>query len=134
MSTSPPSPAFDTLARQTTSRRQLQGYGLSRFQSRAVTQQLTHCDRQGQAYLYEIREVITSIRNYVQRPRVQPETKSKLAMVLNLLLQQLGNVTPAFAGSATTELGEMTRSLMRTMVKSDQQLAEMKAVVASNHQ
>ncbi len=127
------SPSTDSVVGQTTSRRQLQGYGLSKFQSRAITQQLVYCDRQGQAYLYELREVIASIRDYIQRPRVKQSTKTKLATVLDLLLQRLDNVTPGLFGAETTELGEMTRSLMRTMAKSDQQLAEMKAMVASNH-
>lgn len=115
-----------------TTRRQLRGYGLSAYHSRTVTQQLTPCDRQGRAYYYNLRDVIGAIRDYAARDRVKPSTQDKLATVLQALLDRLGNVTPVLFGAEETELSQMTRSLLHTMAQSDQQLAEIKALVAAS--
>jgi hypothetical protein len=75
-----------------TTRLQLRGYGATRYQAEAITKNLTAVANQGRAYAYPVSDVVASIREYLQRPRIQPATRQILEAVLQALLERLGNV------------------------------------------
>ena len=60
-------------ADKTTTRKQLQGYGASRYLAYSLTKDLTSATKQGRAYAYVLRDVIVSIREYKKRPRIKPK-------------------------------------------------------------
>lgn len=108
-------------------RKQLRGLGASRYHAIKVTERLSPIDRQGNSYLYPINEVITSIRTYRERPRLKPETHTKLETVLDTLSSVLGNVayisSPNKLGSPTNQFSQQ---LLQAMSKTDTALATLK--------
>jgi hypothetical protein len=67
-----------------TTRLQLRGYGATRYQAQAITKNLTAAVHQGRAYAYPVSDVVASIREYLQRPRVQPATRKFLKLFAKL--------------------------------------------------
>ena len=117
-----------------TSRIQLKGYGLTRYQAIKITQPLTPISRQGRTYIYSINDVISSIRNTLSNPRIKPQTKNQLTTLLTSLLERLGNVIPLpfnLGKSSHPEIGELTKQLLRAISVTDQNLAELKATAAN---
>ena len=121
------------ISNQTTTRKQLQGYGATPYQARALTQSLSRIStEQSRSYSYFISDVITSIRQYLQRPRIQKTTHQKLEFILEALLERLGNVIEISVGrSNDTEISKLARNVMKAMAQTDQTLVELKATAAT---
>ena len=116
---------------QTITRKQLQAYGVSNYQARVVTQNLTPVGKQGQAYLYDLRAVVTSIGQYIQRPRIKESTRNSLDFVLDALLKRLGNVVEVpFAEGGDPQLRKLGIKLLQARAKTDASLAMLKADAA----
>jgi hypothetical protein len=117
---------------KSTTRKQIQGYGATTYQARALTQSLLPTNKEGNTYTYEITDVITSIREYLKRPRIKPVTRQRLESVLKALLDRLGNVVALpFGQSSDSEIGKLAKNLIQSMAKTDQALAELKAAAAT---
>jgi hypothetical protein len=82
-------------------------------------------------HLYGIGEVIQTVRNYLQRPRIKLHSRQLLEQVLQTLLNQLGNIVSVpFGAGEVSELGRMTQELTRSMAQTDQVLSNLKAKAA----
>jgi hypothetical protein len=115
-----------------TTRIQLRGYGATRYQAEAITKNLTVVANQGRAYAYPVGDVVTSIREYLQRPRIQPATHQILKAVLQALLERLGNVIEIpFERGTNPEINKLARQLTQAMSRTDSALAELKATAAT---
>ncbi|MGB3299991.1 MAG: hypothetical protein WBA76_17135 [Phormidesmis sp.] len=119
------------LSAPTTTRKQLQGYGASRYLARTLTASLTPTAKSGNAYVYALEQAIAAVREYSSKPRVRPATKQALAQIMAQLLTRLNNVVPLVANSKTTEISSVARRLLNQMHRTDKSLSEMKATVAS---
>ena len=115
----------------TTTRKQLRGYGASRYLARRLTNSIEPVAKAGSAYVYSLEETVTAIRKYRQRRRVQQATKATLDRILDELLARLGNVVEFVPGSDGSEIGRLARQTVKAMRQTDKALAEMKATVAS---
>ncbi len=118
----------------TTTRSQLQGYGLTRYQSIKVTHSIIPISRQGRTYIYRVNDVISTIRNTLENPRLKPITKRQLTTLLDSLLERLGNVIPLaynLASANHPEIGELTKQLITAMAATDKNLVELKATAAN---
>ncbi len=78
-----------------TTRSQLKAYGFSNYQAKIITKNLEPISRINQVNIYCLREVITSIKKYLENPRITQKTKKSLVSLLSLLINQLNNVIPA---------------------------------------
>jgi len=115
-----------------TTRPQLRGYGATRYQAEAITKNLTAVARQGRAYAYSVSDVVASIREYLQRPRIQPATRQILEAVCLALLERLGNVIEVPFGRGTNpEINKLARELTQAISRTDSALAELKATAAT---
>lgn len=118
-------------AEKVTTRLQLQGYGTTRYQAEEITKNLTSVANQGRAYAYPVSDVVASIREYLQRPRIQPATRQILEAVLQALLERLGNVIEVpFGRSTNPEINKLARQLTQAMSDTNSALAELKATAA----
>jgi hypothetical protein len=116
----------------TTTRQQLRGYGASSYQARVITKDIEPVGQEGRSNAYLVQAVITSIRDYLQNPRVRPRTQQALNQVLNSLLERLGNVVEmSFEQGADSELSRLTRQLAQAMSNTDRVLADLKATAAT---
>lgn len=122
-----------TMPEQGISRRQLVGYGASQYHARALTQKLSILGKSDErANLYALSDVVQSIRKYLEKSRLQVESREKLACLLNVLLEQIGNVIHLpFAHGEVSELGQMTKQLMQSMAKTDRSLKKLKSQAAA---
>ncbi|MBE9118632.1 hypothetical protein IQ249_22335 [Lusitaniella coriacea LEGE 07157] len=119
-------------AEKVTTRKQLQGYGATRYQAQVVTKNLTPVAKQNRAYAYALTDVITSIREYLQRPRIKATTRQTLEIVLQSLLERLGNVLQVpFTRGTDPELSQLAKQLTQAMCGTDRALAELKATAAT---
>ena len=73
------------LSVSTTTRKQLQNMGASPYHAVRLTQSLNPIGRRGRTYLYAIDDVIRSIQQYLNRPRLKKTTYSKLQKILKTL-------------------------------------------------
>ncbi len=127
-----PSKSKNANTEKVTTRLQLQGYGATRYQAEAVTKNLTSQALQGRAYIYAVSDVIASIRDYLQRPRIQPTTHQTLQAVLQALLERLSNVIEVpFSHATDPEINKLARQLTQAMSDTDSALAELKATAAT---
>ena len=119
-------------AEKTMTRQQLKGYGTSRYLATALTKNLTPVAKQGRAYAYSLTDVIISMREYLQRPRIKSTTRQNLFEILPVLLERLGNVIPVPFGDAThPEISQLAKQLTQAMSDTDRVLAELKATAAT---
>jgi len=125
------SPDLPTSPEPTTTRKQLQGYGASRYLVRRLTASLVPVAKSGNAYVYSLGQAIASIRDYSSNPRIKLTTKQVLEQILAQLLTRLDNVARFVAGNGTTEVSNIARQLLDQMRRTDKSLSEMKATVAS---
>jgi hypothetical protein len=117
-----------------TTRIQLQGYGLSRYQVTKITQKLNPVNKKGRAYVYLVSEAIASIRATLSGSRIKPLTRQQLIVVLDNLLARLSNViTLPFNASSSShpEIGDIVKQLLRAMSDTDRALASLKATAAN---
>lgn len=112
---------------KTITRKQLCSLGISQYQAKILTKSLSTVRREGRAYVYSVRDVIASIREYAERPRVLAKTRDRLEKVIEALRPMLGNVTTIAPGHSTDpEMSKLVKQLMSAMAKTDATLASMK--------
>ncbi|MFM2430996.1 MAG: hypothetical protein RLZZ511_2209 [Cyanobacteriota bacterium] len=123
---------MDAPQTQRITRQQLLGYGMSRYHAVSLTQTLTNQGKSSNhAYLYAVPEVIQSIRSYLERSRLKVQSREQLEKVLQQLIKQLGNlVNLPFQAGEVSELGKMTKELMKSMSRTDQALSKLTAQAA----
>ncbi len=117
-----------------TTRIQLQGYGLTRYQATKITQELTPTAKKGRTHLYLVGDVITSIRTTLECPRIKLLTRQQLLNILNYLLPRLGNLIQIpfnAASSSHPEIGDLAKQLLRAMSDTDRTLVSLKATAAT---
>jgi hypothetical protein len=117
-----------------TTRTQLQGYGLTRYQATKITKLLTPTSRQGRTYNYLVTETIGSIRTDLSSPLLKLINRQRLVVVLEILLERLSNIIPLVAGSDATShpaLGRLTQQLMNAISVTDKSLVDLKATAAN---
>ena len=117
-----------------TTRVQLQGYGLSRYQVTKITQKLTPVTKKGRAYVYLVGETISSIRLTLASSRLKLLTRQQLLVVLDNLLARLSNIiTLPFnaASSSHPEISNVAKQLLRAMSDTDRTLVSLQATVAT---
>ena len=112
-----------------TTRIQLQGYGLNRYQATKITQGLIPISRQAKAYIYSVSDVIGSTRIILNNHRIKPQTKKQLTTLLNSLLERLGNIShfpisPSL--SSHSEIRDLTKQLLKAMSVTDRNLVRLK--------
>ena len=115
----------------TTTRKQLRGYGASRYLARKLTASLAPVDKAGNAYVYALEQVIAAVRDYSAKQRIQQTTKQVLAMLLSQLLARIDNIVSLVPDSDETEVSDVAKQLLKQMRRTDKALAEVKATVAS---
>lgn len=115
----------------TTTRKQLQGYGASRYLAGILTASLTPVAKSGNAHIYTLEQVIAAIREHRAKSRTRLTTKQVLAQIMAQLLTRLDNVIPLVPDNETTEISSVARQLLNQMHRTDRALSEMKATVAS---
>jgi len=118
-------------AMPTLTRKQLRGYGASRYLTRRLTASLQPVAKSGNAYVYAVDQAISAIREHKSRARIQLTTKEVLEQILAQLLAQLDNVVPLVTNGTTTEVSDVAQQLLNQMRRTDKALSEMKATVAS---
>ncbi|WP_008315873.1 hypothetical protein [Leptolyngbya sp. PCC 6406] len=116
---------------QIVTRRQLQAYGMSKYHAQIITKGLSPLGRQGQAYIYDLSQVIASINDYIKRPRIQKATRKTLEEILTVLRELLGNVVEIpFSEDGDPEIRKVVAKLTQAMAKTDASLAALKADAA----
>ena len=115
----------------TTTRKQLRGYGASRYLARRLTASLAPIDKASNAYVYALEQVIAAVRDYSAKQRIQQTTRQVLAQLLSQLLARIDNVVPLVPDNNDTEVSEVAKQLLKQMRRTDKALAEVKATVAS---
>lgn len=117
-----------------TTRAQLQGYGLSRYQVTKITRELTPVTKKGRAYVYLVSEAISSIRATLSGSRLKPLTRQQLLVVLDNLLARLSNIINLpfnVTSSSHPEIGNITKQLLRSMSDTNKTLVSLKATAAT---
>ena len=112
-------------------RKQLRGYGASRYLARRLTEPLAPIGKSGNAYLYALDQIVAAVRKYRSKSRLQHSTRQILEQLLTQLLTRIDNVVPLVSGDHETEVSDVAKLLLRQMRRTDKALAEMKATVAS---
>jgi hypothetical protein len=115
----------------TITRRQLQGYGATRYLAAKITASLTPVEKAGAAYVYALEPTIAAIRLYAERSRIRPTTQQTLSHILPALLARLDNIVPLSLEERPSELGKLAQQAIKAMRRTDKALSEMKATVAS---
>ncbi len=75
-----------------TTRKQLKSYGATSYQVKIITKNLKPISKSNQTNIYSLREVITSIKEYLERPKINKNTQQSLIKLLTLLINQLNNI------------------------------------------
>lgn len=115
-------------------RSQLKGYGSSSYHANIITKSLIIISKQGRANAYAINDVITSLRDYLKRPNLKTNSQKTLRIVLQKLLERLGNLVEVpFTQKTSTnlEVERLTKKLTKVISETDKSLAELKAIVAT---
>ena len=123
-------PETELASEATTTRQQLQGYGASAYLARRLTRSLKPVGKDGNAFVYSLRQVVSAIRQYAEQPNVRATTKETLSRILPELLARLDNVVEMMP-KAESSLGQLAQEAIKAMRRTDKSLARMKATVAS---
>ena len=115
----------------TTTRKQLRGYGASRYLARRLPRSLAPVTKSGNAYVYALDQVVMAVRDYSARARIQRTTKQVLEQILIQLLSRIDNVVSLVPNSNQTEIGDVAQQLLKQLHRTDKAMAELKATVAS---
>lgn len=115
----------------TTTRKQLRGYGATRYLSRKLTRSLKPIAKSGNAYVYALDQVAGAVRDYCSNKRIKPTTKAVLEQILAQLLARIDSVVPLTPNSDKTEVSDVAQQLLKQMRRTDKAMAELKAMVAS---
>ena len=115
-------------------RSQLKGYGTSSYHARVITKNLLPVTKQKRANAYLLNDVITSLKEYLKRPRIKNKSRENLKQVLEILLERLGNVLEVpfhQESNRHPEISQLAKQLTKAMSDTDRNLAELKATVAT---
>lgn len=114
-----------------TTRKQLRGYGASRYLARRLTETLTPVEKVGSAYVYELAQVIDSSRAYSERSRIRPTTKETLQQLIDQLLPRMNNVVNLPTTQNSSDISQLAQRAIQAIRLTDKALAEMKATAAT---
>ncbi len=115
----------------TATRRQLQAYGLSKYQAEVITKSLSPIAKQSSANLYDLSEIIKSARQYLEHPRIKKTTRILLDNLIKVLQERLGNVVEVpFVKGSDPEIRKLGARLLSAMSETDAALANLKADAA----
>ena len=94
---------------QSITRKQLQSLGLSPYLATAITKNLSPSLKKNRVHYYNLRDVISAIRSYLNRPRIKQQTRQLLTSILPVLLQRLNNVVAVNFGAKRGSDPELSR-------------------------
>jgi hypothetical protein len=117
-----------------TTRVQLKGYGLTRYQATKITQNLTPISKQGRTYVYSVSDAIGSIRSALTNSRLKPLTRQQLLDALDSLIARLDNlITLPFNATSSThpEIGDIAKQLLKAISSANTTLVDLKATAAT---
>ncbi|WP_035829659.1 hypothetical protein [Crocosphaera watsonii] len=115
----------------TTTRKQLRGYGLSPYLSIVITKTLTPTKKQGRTLIYDLSEVISAVRIYLTKTRLKPQTRVILQNLLTTLLERINNVVPLpFTRTTDPELSRLAKKAFESLRQAENHFANMKATLA----
>ena len=118
--------------RQNITRTQLKGYGISYYQAKVVTRNIVPIGKENNTNIYSLSDVITSIKEYLAKPKIKAKTRTSLVSVLPKLIQQLDNVTTMIFNNGTDpELSKLSKKLFIQVTQTEQSLIKEKARVAT---
>ena len=113
---------------KTVTRKQLQAYGLSRYQTSVVTSKLAAYGQIGRSLTFPLDKVIEAIRDRLKVSRLKVSTRNTLASTLNHLLEQLGNIVEIpFVQSENQETQQAGSKLLQAISLTDAAFADLKA-------
>lgn len=113
---------------KTLTRKQLQAYGLTKYQVTTLTKSLAPSGKAGRSATFALTEIIDAIRQRLQAPRLKQNTRDSLASVLSQLLERLGNVVQIpFAQSDHPEIQKVGTQLVQAIARTNLALADLKA-------
>ncbi|MDJ0583432.1 hypothetical protein [Crocosphaera sp.] len=116
----------------TTTRKQLRGYGLSTYLATAITQNLTPIHKEGRILIYNLNEVIAAIRKYLSKTQIKPQTRITLESLLETLLQRMNNVISIpFTQTSDPQLSLLAQQAFKSMRSAETHFAQMKATLAT---
>lgn len=115
-----------------TTRNQLKGYGATSYQAIVITKNLQPISKSNQTNIYCLPEVIASIKEYLEKPKISQKTRQSLNFLLPILITQLDNIVPAiFEKPVDRELGKLTRDLFLKLTNLDRKITNSKALIAN---
>ena len=116
----------------TTTRIQLKGYGASQYQARIMTEQLTPMGMKKRSYTYAVSDVISSMRQILENPRIHSSTRRTIEGILTSLLNRLDNVVNVpFIQGNDPQLSQISKALFKKMITTNRYLTELNGKVAT---
>jgi hypothetical protein len=113
---------------KTITRKQLQAYGLTKYQVTTITKSLSPCGKEGRSATFALTEIIDAIRQRLNTARLKQSSRDALASVLSRLLERLGNVVQIpFTQSDNPEIQKAGAQLLQAIARTDVALADLKA-------
>lgn len=124
---------FSEVVDSLVTRKQLNGYGLSEYHSKILTQSLTRVGKWRNAYAYNIEDVCQSINQYLQKPRIKESTHVAMEQALISLLARVDNVIPVPFGCDSSNSGfkKIYKQLMEAISDTNKSLAKLHTITAS---
>jgi hypothetical protein len=115
-------------------RKQLQAYGLSKYQVATVTQNLVAAGKDGRSVTFTLTKIIEAIRQRLNAPRLKQRTRDAFTSALTQLLERLGNVVEIpFAAGGNPEVQKAGAQLLHAIARTDAALADLKAEAVEIH-
>lgn len=115
----------------TITRTHLRGYGASSYLARQLTVALVPRGRQGAAYCYALPDIMSSIAEYLAKPRIRATTRQILEYICAELRPQVQNVIEiSFGDAGDPELKRLCLSVIRSKAVFDRHLSEAKSAIA----
>lgn len=113
---------------ETLTRRQLQVYGLSKYQTATITKDLAQTGKEGRSSTFKLTEVIEAIRKRLNSSRLRQNTREVCTFTLTQLLERLGNVVEIpLLSNGNLEIRKAGAQLLHAIVRTDAALADLKA-------
>lgn len=117
---------------KTTTRSQLKGYGVSRYHAFVITKALTPIGKENRANTYALEEVISSLKEYLKRPRIKPKTLTLFESVLSVLFDQLDNIRKVpFVQATDPNLSKLSKRLYYSLLKTEDHFSTLVAMGAA---
>jgi hypothetical protein len=120
---------------KTITRKQLQAYGLSKYQVGILTKTLTPTGKERRSATFALAEIIDAIRERLKAPRLKQSTCAVFSSTMHQLTERLGNVVEIpFNPSSSPELQKAGTQLIQAISRTDAALANLKADAAEIHE